>query len=505
MSLPSSEDRRINRRYELSQSATIQSNAWKSVDSADGLISDISLSGFCLDLDKSIAPNSSVSIFLPLPLIEKPLQIIGRVIWSRQNASTTTCGISISDTLLNKDSLENFVEALARLKSPKERRLIKAKLHEYPLKNRGTDYRSLSYESPYIRFFQTLEKEVSTNQIDTIILSNSLAYLHKRIRRIVSDFPQILLVSDLKSRDYGNTVVVLNLDCRRKHEPFTLLDFDEYKMKSSGPMDPLLTLNRVSEKLSAGHQVTFLSLGKVNDTKLAQKYLHIARFENISWDDERRFTASKRALLNQPINGGGFVLREVQSPAQIQKLQEFSVRFYSAGYNFKKDIDSLFSEYSHFYSVEKEDTGEIITCARITFHLPNSYLPCMLAAKEGTDDHIQLQDPDALSYAEIYAPYFSSISALKAYGELVRRFIYYTEEKFIDVYLTTHNVDRSAESRFLSRYLGFKETNVVLKYGDFGGLWNLIYLTQPNLDKNIQINFSAPEASPRFVNTFRNH
>ncbi|MBN1689076.1 MAG: PilZ domain-containing protein [Candidatus Omnitrophica bacterium] len=500
-------DRRVHPRFDFGQTASVLSSAWVKKKPVDGHIADISLSGLSLNLPESIPSGRDVTIFLPLPIVEKPFQILGRVIWTNQRGPlSTTHGIVISDSLVNKDVFENFIDALAKLKKPGSRRLIDAEHHEYPLKNRRVDYRVLSHESPYVSFFQTLEEEAKREQIDTIVLSNSLAYLQKRIRRIVADFPRITLASDLKPSAHGNTLVILNLDCRRKHEHFTLLDFDEYRLKNHGVAEPVFTLNRVSESLAEREHVTFLSLGVIRNQKLAQKYLQIARFEKINWDgNNRRVTASKRKLLNQPINGGGLILRETQSQSDIHRLQEFSIKFYSAGYNFKKEIDGVFSEYSHFYLVEKANTNEIVTCARVTWHLPGLYLPCMLAVKEGTEDHIQLQDPDKFSYGEIYAPYFSSMSALKAYGELVRRFIYYTEEKFIDAYLTTHNVDRSAESRFLSQYLGFKETNVVLKYGDFGGLWNLIYLTQNNLDKNIRLNFSCPEKSPRFINTFRNH
>lgn len=499
-------DRRNSSRFNIGQEIHVNITNSEIKNSIHGTISDISRGGISLKGNSSIPIGKNISLQIDIPIMSQTIQVIGTVMWERTKSKAEfNHGIHILEGISNREHYFQFIEALSKLKQPLDRRSITLKNHEYPLKNRISDYKSLSYESPYLGFLYDLRQYVLNNEIDTFVISDSLLYLKKRIRKTIGDNPRIILASEMKPVNYGHITIITNMDCRRRHESFTFLDFEEFLIKTKGVRDPLITLNMVNENIKEGEPVTIFSLGEVKDYKLATKYLNIARFIDHRWDGKRSVRVTKRSLLNKELFNKSVILRETQNRNDIQRLQEFSSKYYSAGFNFSKDIDGVFNEYSHFYIVEKKETGDIVTGARVTFQLPNLFLPSMLAVKEGSEDHIQLQNPDDLSYAEIYAPYFNSYTAIKTYGELIRRFIYYTEEKYVDVFLTTHNYDKNEEAKFLSKYLGFKETNVVLKYGDFGGLWNLIYLTQENLDKNIQLKFLSPKDSPRFVNTFRHH
>jgi hypothetical protein len=107
-----------------------------------------------------------------------------------------------------------------------------------------------------------------------------------------------------------------------------------------------------------------------------------------------------------------------------------------------------------------------------------------------------------VSYGEVFSPYINSLSAAKTYGELVKRFYHYVDADLLDVIFTTHDAHDQQSSKFFSRFLGFRGTDSVLRYGEFGGNWDLIYSTKKNFTDGLKMNFVSQSEVPAFISSF---
>lgn len=490
-----SPDRRSSPRFEVSiDGAMIGPNQVLS-PSSTGRILNIGRNGLMLMTNIPVMVGASMYINFPIPDGNRSLQLLGKAVWigSNERNEIALVGFNIDRTLCTQDALDDFLSLLSKTDSIIDRRDDNNNNEEFPVKIRKDDYWHLSQRSPYFDFFFNLRQISDEQKIKNVIVSKPLAYLQKKIRDL---FPEPFLVTSdqLHEQLSGETLIILNMDCRRRHEPFTLLDFEEYFIKSNGgEVEPNATLARVSRSLSDFSPITILSIGGVQTQWLATKFLHQAKYENVEFVNHHVIRARKRPLRSMEFQKGRFILQEVQSKKAIERIQEFASKMFAKEFNFSEKIDNLFTNHSDFFVVTESSTGKLMDFARITWHLPNLVLPCMLANMKGSELHLQLNRPDDVSYGEVFAPYINSLSTVRVYRELVKAILSYGEEGFIDVAFTTCDADDKATCDFYSRYFGFKDTGATLNYGTFGGNWKLIYLSKKFAIDVISNNFLLKE------------
>jgi hypothetical protein len=346
---------------------------------------------------------------------------------------------------------------------------------EFPLKRRTEDDLEIASKDPYLKLNARLIELAHTEEYNTIVIASELRYLASRIEKI---FPKaiIRITSERDVRLKGKVLCLLNLNCRRRHEPYTNLTFHEVAAKNPAAREPLFTLNFVSRGLRADDEVTFASLGDMQNRSLTEKYLLTQKFTAADFQDNRIVKAKKRPLLQALFKNNKLSITETQRAIEIREVQAFLKQQFSLrDFNYIQDIDDLFTAHSDFFVVKNVDSGAIVAIARHTWHLPNHMLPLMLATKAGTSHHVQLQNPDQRRYGEAMIVYEKNFRGAVAYREIISVLFKFFTEAGMDIIFTTHKEDNKFEGAFYRRRYGFEPTGVVLEYGDFGGRWTLVY------------------------------
>jgi hypothetical protein len=344
----------------------------------------------------------------------------------------------------------------------------------FPLLRRNEDDEEISKRDPYIKLDKNL-RELSQAKFDTIVISPELRYVEGRIAQ---RFPKakIISASGADAQLHGEVLCIVNMACRRKHEAYTNLNFRELLAKSPAPREPLHTLYFLARGLSANKKITILSLGEFRNAKIAQKYLQTKKFTNINVISSHIITAQKRPLLQIVFNAGRRTLSEIEDIAGIKEAQEFlSKQFSSKTHHYDIAIDDMFMEHSDFFVVRQTETRAITAVSRHTWQLPNHLLPLMLATKAGSKHHVQLRDPDEVTYGETMLVYEKTPGGSRAYRELINVLFRFLTDFGIDVLFTTYLQGNEWEGAFYQRRYGFHPTGVTLEYGDFGGKWTLVY------------------------------
>ncbi len=374
----------------------------------------------------------------------------------------------------------------------------------FPIRRRSDDDCAVRYlENPYDRFCLSLRELPRHLDVRTIVVSPALDFLGKRIRRALEK-PRLITTDELDDGVGDGIALIVNIDCRRRHESYTFLDFEELvRQRRRGRAEPLHSLVSLSRRLAAGQTAAIASLAPLTDRKLVQKYLAAAKFTDAQFLSDHVVTAKKRAPLIKEVFGGRFILEEVQSLKDIGEVHAFSKRLYEKTNHYDEEVDSLFSSQSDYYRVRSVSDGQVITCGRVSWHLPGFPLPMMLAVRSRTEEHIYLAEPDRYSYGEVYAPYLLSVTTGKVYGELIRTVYDYCARGLMDYILTTYKAAQSEEYRFLSRCVGFKDTKEILRYGTFGGDWSVVYASKNMFDANWRVAFAAPGSIPTMYRGFQ--
>lgn len=371
-------------------------------------------------------------------------------------------------------------------------------LKDFPLKRRNIDYSLIMMRDPHWAFFEALLQVSQRSEPHTIVLANNLVYLTKRIRKLFPE-PRIIPVGRLRETLIGPVIVVMSIDTRRKHEAFTFLDFDEYLSRKMVIGEPTRTLTTLSRHISAGEEIDLLTLCPIQNQPLARKYLSVARFDGCVFISPHWIKAKKRNLLITDFDDSAYRLKEIEDQAGIENIQSFAARLFNGKNNYDMKIDSLFNSHSDFYGIFSNATGEIINFARVTHHLPGHFLPLMLAGQSNSDKHIILKDPDTVYYGEVFSPYIRSLAAARVYSKLVRVIISYGETGRINTMFTTFDANDPKSLRFFSKYLGFADTRMSLRYGTFGGDWGLIYCSHRSFKETVELQLTSTLGAPRLV------
>jgi hypothetical protein len=209
--------------------------------------------------------------------------------------------------------------------------------------------------------------------------------------------------------------------------------------------------------------------------------------------------AKKRPLFETAFDDGAYTVREIEDQRAIEGVQAFAAALFFGKNNFDLKIDSLFNAHSDFYGIYSNVTGELINFARVTHHLPGHFLPLMLAGQAGSDRHVILKDPDNVAYGEVFSPYIRSLAAARVYSQLVRVIVSYGDTGRINTMFTTYDAGDPKSLRFFSKYLGFADTHVALRYGTFGGEWGLIYCSHRSFKETVELQLTSTLGAPRLI------
>lgn len=308
----------------------------------------------------------------------------------------------------------------------------------------------------------------STNIKEVLVASN----IFQQFRELRSKNLLYLNTDNLQLTTKRNAVYcIIDFSEALNHEVTTNLTFEDLKKRPHYQDEPLTTLNLANAVLEDGGQLTVVCTRPYNES-IAKKYLLCAKFTDIQVN-RNTILARKRKLAKYSFDRGKIAFEETTSPELIKSIHYFAKELFK-DYNFDIAIDDIFTPYSDFLVCYKTDTKEVISFLRHTWHLPRHYLPCMLATKVNDGLHIALERPDENYYGEIFSPYINSLSALKAYKELVKNFLPYFLSVRIKYVFTTFDRSEPKSGDFYERVFGFEDTGITLRYGNFGGEWGLL-------------------------------
>jgi hypothetical protein len=234
----------------------------------------------------------------------------------------------------------------------------------------------------------------------------------------------------------------------------------------------LTTLKNINTILAPNGNIKIFILNINPKIQTIKLFLKCAYFDNIIIN-ENIVTAQKQKCKSYSFDNGKLIFKETTNIEDIKKIQNFAKNLFKDK-NFDISIDSLFIPNSIFYYCYRTDTKKIVNFMRYTWYLPKYPLPCMLASKEATQEHMRLSEPKVKLYGEIFAPFNKTLSAVKAYKEFVKNLLEYCLNNNIYKVYTTYSVIDSLSGIMFNQYFGFTKSNIILKYGDFKDDWILI-------------------------------
>jgi len=469
-----------------------------------GKIVNVSRGGMLVEANACLLVGSAISVEVYSEEPEFSFRAMGQVVSAVEDGPSSRYSIHVEQMSGGMDEIfDDFLSKLSDFPALTDRRRPDSVLF-FPVRRRANDtYVSRYLENPYDHFCRALQEVPRYLDVRTIVISPALDFLGKRIRRALEK-PRLITTDELDGGVGEGVALVVNIDCRRRHEPYTFLDFEELvRQRKRTRAEPLQSLVALTQYLAPGQTAAIASLAPYTDRALVQKYLTVAKLTDFQFISDHVVIVKKRAPLLKEVFDGQFILEELQTSKGISDVHSFSKNLYDATNHYDEEVDSLFSLQSDYYRVKNRATGQVITCGRVSWHLPGFPLPMMLAVRPCSDEHIYLNDPDRFSYGEVYAPYMLSVTTGKVFGELIRTVYDYCARGLMDYILTTYQATQAREYRFLSRCVGFKDTKVILRYGTFGGDWSVVYSSKNIFDDNWKVHFASPGDVPMLYQRFK--
>lgn len=257
-----------------------------------------------------------------------------------------------------------------------------------------------------------------------------------------------------------------------KHEASVEFSFNDLLKSKDLLESPLSILGYAYSALNEDGCISIFPLNSNSNRNVVSKFLKCAKFTDVEFKGDL-ITAKKRRLRKYIFDHGRLTFEETNSKDAIKYIQYFAKGLFK-NYNFDIRIDDLFSPHSDFFVCYRTESKEIVAFLRYTWHLPKHPLPCMLATNIEDGSHIQLDNPDKEIYGEIFAPYINTFSAVKSYKELIKNILDHCLTIGATKVFTTYDKLDPISGEFFKKVFGFKDSGIVLRYGDFGGEWGLL-------------------------------
>jgi hypothetical protein len=304
--------------------------------------------------------------------------------------------------------------------------------------------------------------------------------LSKELEIISKKLPNAKIISDAKKCPVNSldaVFCVVDLSVIKGHESTTKLNFNDYlKFRNKSGDESLETVYYSSLLLKEDGEVVFFSPFPMTHKENVVKVLTCCKFKEIEIVNEYLIKAKKRKLIKYEFDKGRLVLEEAHHPELIEKILDFSEKYYREhGFNFRKEIDRLFTKHSDYFVVIRKKTDEILAISRHVWHIPGHFLPLMLATKINSGEHLSLTLPDKNHFGEFAGLYVTSFSGGKAYKEVMGMVFKYVIGLRIDrMAFTTYLKNDIKSGELYEKIFGFNDFVAELVYGDFGGIWMLL-------------------------------
>jgi len=170
----------------------------------------------------------------------------------------------------------------------------------------------------------------------------------------------------------------------------------------------------------------------------------------------------------------GMVVRELVTPEDIRKSNEFAREYYFyKDYNYDYEVARQFDLHSDVYAVF-DKSGEMVALARAAVRVPGYYCPFMYAV---TEDGSHFRMPAyRRRVGEIMAIYKEGKSGVVAYKRLMEFLTQYSFHiAHADTILTTYAVNDPYTGNYYKSKFMMEEAGAALTYRDFGGKWILLW------------------------------
>lgn len=322
-----------------------------------------------------------------------------------------------------------------------------------------------------------LQELIKNQNPRNIVLSQDLRNLHPDISKNFKQI-KIFLSSDTPIINSCEKVLcIVDFSNIKEHESTTNMDFEDYlKLRCTTFDEPFDTIYFTSLIAKEQENIIFVSIRKIKNKENVKKFLLACKLTDINFIDEFVVEAKKIKLIKYEFDNGKLVLEQVHDPKMIEKILDFSKNYYTAlGFNYRNEIDRLFSKYSNYFVTYKKENSEFLAVARFIIYFPDHYLPCMLATEKTLKKHLLLIDPEKIQYGEFSGIYENSLSGGKAYKESMKNLVKYVYNLEIDGYgFTTYLESDKKTGELYTKSFGFDTFIVQMIYGDFRGIWNLI-------------------------------
>jgi hypothetical protein len=266
--------------------------------------------------------------------------------------------------------------------------------------------------------------------------------------------------------------------------------FEDLKQANYTNKEPLSILRTARANLEDKALLTVYDLADhSNPIKSIESLCICGGFELVNHWDQHYFLR-KRPIIKKsiPFRQRNLVIKEAETPQEIEMYLEFLLYCYPVGQNYDPDIDRMFSNHSFTLLAYMEDKPEeIIGVGRYTHFLEEYgyYLPLQLATllqeAQDTGKHFVLPK-DLTSMGEILALSKKTKEGSQAYLKILHEIMTYQHQiaKTHLTYTTYPQRDQSIGDRAKKRF-GFKQvfhnnSPICLKYGTFADHWGLLAL-----------------------------
>lgn len=465
---------------------------------------NISEEGVCLSLDKPLPVLSEFTIhvdFSSLRLPQSSLKLEAQLVWNGFDGRDGSVPAGVRFLDLEKNHRSILKKAMEEANKIIATNYISEEVPSNPDTDGAVGERTCCLsvgdkgltksrveEKEYVPLFKVFKKINKGKNVKNVLVFSSSPHL---ITKVKQEFPssKILLPEVEEVGVFDELLGIVDLSSVESHQSSTVFTFEELLSKASYPDRLLVTLNYASRLLEPKARVTFISLNKIRNRKNVEKTLKCSKFTDVEFIDSHIVQARKKQLVKYRFDNDRLTLEELDSPLMVEKCLEFAQRYYMGKYNYSIAVDNLFSRHSDHIVSYKTSSKKIVCVTRCVWHIPNHFLPLMLAVTKDTGNHLRLNNPDSYFYGEVLGVYEKSFSGAKSYKECMKVLLNHLVDVGVNVAFTTYDGDDVKAGEFYRDKHGFRDTGMVLEYGTFGGKWVLLYGTAKNVVSTMKLKF----------------
>lgn len=287
---------------------------------------------------------------------------------------------------------------------------------------------------------------------------------------------------NIKFNSVTNVELTINLGNLTMDNQTTLTFNDLLKLPISQP-DNLYILTRLRLMICPEGELTLINIfdGQIDESYLNRMKILLnkagfidIRIINIPFP--LTITAERRPVIEENL-GYKLTLKEAITPEEILACHMYAKEYYYfKDFNYDLDVVKLFDLNCDHFAVYDEN-NDIYCMARIVIRTPGHNCPFMHATidRDTGNSHFIIPGIDK-RIGEIMAIFSAGkkgIISFKVLMEYISQYSYSIAH--FDSIWTTYDVEDQYTGTYYKNKFMMKDTDIKLKYSDFGGIWNLVY------------------------------